>query len=318
MRASRQARARPRPSFRTRSANDSNVLTGITGRLAPNARPCATATADSDAGEGAGADTGGDAIEHGQRDLRFGHALRSTMDKDLARIALTRLHRALDEIAIHPERNRADLGGRVERQHTHYWTCALRDAICRVRMRPARNSAAAALSVTIGTGRHRFQKYAPVGFGFDARIAQHNDAEVVEIANQSADALLQCQHGLRQLIFEKRIAAAAANSLQTSLEQRVIGGREGQLVDGHNGKRIALHIDALPKAARGQQHRVAEFAETAQAALRAVLRLAPTPETADPETGSSTPGRLPPVRDNWCRAGTPDRRRPRLAARKLR
>ena len=115
-----------------------------------------------------------------------------------------------------------------------------------------------------GTRRQRLQEYAPVGLGLEARIADDDDAEIVEVADQAADALLQGQHGLRQLILEEWVAAAPANALEARLEQRIIGRGKRQLVDGDDGERIALHVDALPKAAGGQQHGIAEFAKSVQ------------------------------------------------------
>jgi hypothetical protein len=63
------------------------------------------------------------------------------------------------------------------------------------------------------------------------------------------------------LVFEKRVAAAAANSLQARFQQRVVGRGKGQLVDGDDGQRLALDIHAFPKAPRGQEHGIAEFAK---------------------------------------------------------
>ena len=87
--------------------------------------------------------------------------------------------------------------------------------------------AATATSLTTRTRRHRVQKHAPIRLGFDARIAENDHAEIVEIADQAPDALLQCQHRLRQLIFKERIAAAPANSLEPGFEQRIVGCGEG-------------------------------------------------------------------------------------------
>ena len=108
------------------------------------------------------------------------------------------------------------------------------------------------------------QEYLAVPLGFEPRITEHDHAEIVEIANQTAHPLFQCQHGLRQLVLDKWIAAAAANALQTRLEQRILRGGKGQLVDGDDRQRVAFHIDTFPKACRGEQHRIAQFPELMQ------------------------------------------------------
>jgi len=83
-----------------------------------------------------------------------------------------------------------------------------------------------------------------------------------EIADQAAYSLFQGQHGLRQLILGKRISSTPANALEPSLEQRIVGRGEGQLVDGHDRKRLALHVDAFPKTSRREQHGIAELTKT--------------------------------------------------------
>src|SRR5882757_8674349 len=85
-----------------------------------------------------------------------------------------------------------------------------------------------------GAWRQRLQEYLSIPLGGESWIAEHDDSEIVEIANQAADPLFQGQHGLRQLILGKGISSAPADALETRLEQWIVGRGERQLVDGHD------------------------------------------------------------------------------------
>src|ERR1700677_431273 len=58
------------------------------------------------------------------------------------------------------------------------------------------------------------QEHAPVGLRGQTWIAQHDHAEIVEIADQASDALLQGEHGLRQLVLQKGVSAEPADALE--------------------------------------------------------------------------------------------------------
>ncbi len=167
------------------------------------------------------------------------------------------------------QRHRAGLGCRIEREHAHQVAgtrhrgtgSAAAQRAARIVLR---NSAASGDIAEHRTRRHRLQKHPSIGLGLDARIAEHDHAEIVEIADQPPDALLQCQHRLRQLIFEERIAAAPTNSLESGFQQRIVGCGERQLIDRDDGERVALDVHAFPKTARGQQHRIAKFSKAVE------------------------------------------------------
>ena len=61
------------------------------------------------------------------------------------------------------------------------------------------------------------------------RVAEHDDAEIVDIADQASDALLQSEHGLRQLVLEKGIAAAPADALEARPSSGSSGEANGSL-----------------------------------------------------------------------------------------
>src|SRR5690606_21681010 len=89
-------------------------------------------------------------------------------------------------------------------------------------------------------------------------------AAIAEIADQPPHALLQRQYGLRQLQLVERIAAGAANGLGTRLHERIARHRKRQLVDHDEAQRRPADVDALPKAARAEQYRVAVGTEAVQ------------------------------------------------------
>src|SRR5690606_8108868 len=97
--------------------------------------------------------------------------------------------------------------------------------------------------------------------GAKPRVADHDHAAVAEVADQPTDALLQREHGLGQLRFDERIAAGAANRIETRLHERVARHGERQLVDRDEPQRTPRHVYALPEAPGAEQHGVARFAE---------------------------------------------------------
>ena len=64
---------------------------------------------------------------------------------------------------------------------------------------------------------------AAVGLGQDARIEDHDDPAVGLGADQPAEALLELDHRLGDLVLDERVAAAAADVLEPGLQQRVAG-----------------------------------------------------------------------------------------------
>src|SRR5665213_2079818 len=55
--------------------------------------------------------------------------------------------------------------------------------------------------------RQAFEEDAAVALALDARIEQHQNATIIERANQAAKALLQRDNGIGNLVVEKRFAA---------------------------------------------------------------------------------------------------------------
>src|SRR5690606_26360724 len=65
----------------------------------------------------------------------------------------------------------------------------------------------------------------------EARVTEHEDAAVVDGADQASGALFQCDDGAGQLPVAERIAAAATNGVESRFEHRGVGRGEWQLVD---------------------------------------------------------------------------------------
>ena len=115
-----------------------------------------------------------------------------------------------------------------------------------------------------GHRRQAREERRAVGARPQARIAEHDEAAVVEVADEPADTLLQREHGLRQLQLVERIAAGSADRFGTRLHERIARHGERQLVDHDEPQRAAAHVDALPEAARAEQDRVAVRAKLIQ------------------------------------------------------
>src|SRR5690606_12843218 len=109
-----------------------------------------------------------------------------------------------------------------------------------------------------------FQEHAAVAARAQPRVADDDEPAVVEVADQPADALLQREDGLRNLKLRKRIAARAADRLDARMHERIAGRGERQLVDRDEPERTPAHVDALPEAARAEQHGVAVGAKGVQ------------------------------------------------------
>ena len=96
--------------------------------------------------------------------------------------------------------------------------------------------------------RHRFktpEEHFAVAFRGQAWIAEHNDAVVILVAQQSTGALLHCQHRLWQLMLSETIATFTTNELEPRHHQGVRRGCERQFVDRDNGQGLAANIDAI-------------------------------------------------------------------------
>ena len=121
----------------------------------------------------------------------------------------------------------------------------------------AANSSASASSSSSGIGGQAREEHAPVGSRAQPRVADDDQAAICEIADQPPDALLEREHGVRQLELRERIAAGSADGFDARSNQRVARHRERQLVEHDEAQRRPAHVDALPEAARAKQDRVA-------------------------------------------------------------
>ena len=108
------------------------------------------------------------------------------------------------------------------------------------------------------------QERGAVGARPQPRIAEHDEAAIVEIANEPPDALFEREHGLRQLELVERVASGSADRLGARLHERIARHGERQLVDHDEPQRAAAHVDALPEAAGAEQDRVAVGAKLIQ------------------------------------------------------
>src|SRR5262245_32919955 len=68
----------------------------------------------------------------------------------------------------------------------------------------------------------RVQELRTIRLGQDPGVEDRHDAGVGFRADQSTEALLELDDGLRYLIFDERVAAALADRLQAGLEQRAV------------------------------------------------------------------------------------------------
>ena len=76
----------------------------------------------------------------------------------------------------------------------------------------------------------RLQEGAAIRLGEDARVEDHDDAAVGFGADQPAEALLELDHSLGDLVVDERVAAAAADVLEPGLQQRVARDANGRRV----------------------------------------------------------------------------------------
>ena len=100
-----------------------------------------------------------------------------------------------------------------------------------------------------------------VVFADETRVADHQHAAVVLVADQPSRTLLQVDDGARQLEFHERVASLFVQFRDASRQHRIIRRRERQLVDDDQRQRLAAHIHPFPERLAAQQHRVAVLAE---------------------------------------------------------
>ena len=102
----------------------------------------------------------------------------------------------------------------------------------------------------------RAQESATVGLGHDAGVEDDDDTPVGPGPDQPAEALLELDHGLGNLVFHERVSASLADVFQAGLEQGMAGNAERQADDDHVGKGLAGDVDTLPEAVGAEDHAV--------------------------------------------------------------
>ena len=95
----------------------------------------------------------------------------------------------------------------------------------------------------------------------DAGVEQDQDAAVGERADEPAEALLEGEDGLGDLVVEEGTAAGFFDGLHAGLDDGIGGDGEGQAVDDDATERFALHVDALPEAGGAEEDGVGRGAK---------------------------------------------------------
>src|SRR5262245_18005992 len=96
--------------------------------------------------------------------------------------------------------------------------------------------------------RQRLQKPPSIRLGQDTRIENDHHARVVLRADEAAEALLQLDDGLRDLVVVERVAAGFVNGFDAGFDDRAIGRKERQLTDDDVTQGLALDVDAVLEA----------------------------------------------------------------------
>src|SRR5690606_17130624 len=111
------------------------------------------------------------------------------------------------------------------------------------------------------------EERAAIGLFPESPIEHRDDAEVVLVANEPAEALPELEDGRGQGVVVER----ARILLRTSFEDGVGGHPEGQAGDDEHRKRFAADVDALPEAGSPQHKRARILAELLSQLLRAAI-----------------------------------------------
>src|ERR1017187_1996440 len=267
MRASRHASTWPAPPRIACRAKASSVVTGTTGRFAPKHRPWATATLILTPVNAPGPTLAATPSSMAS-DMPASASTASTMPRICSACPLaTSAHRASKPSSVSNATEQASVA--VSNASTRMLGAC--PGIARGGLRRAHATQPLGEKLrrhgairNHRTRRQSLHEHPAVGFGPEPRIAEYDHPEIIEITNQAPYPLFQGQHRLRQLILEKWIAAAAPNSLEARFEQRIIRRGKRQLIDGDDRQGLTLDVHAFPKAAGGEQHRIAVFAKSIQ------------------------------------------------------
>src|ERR1700677_1904867 len=98
-----------------------------------------------------------------------------------------------------------------------------------------------------GIRRQAVEEYLAVPLLRNTIIQQDQDATIGLAADQPAEALLERERGLRDLVIVERIAAFFSDAFDAGFDHRIARDSEGELVDNDAAQLIALHVHALPE-----------------------------------------------------------------------
>src|ERR1700727_817292 len=73
-----------------------------------------------------------------------------------------------------------------------------------------------------------FEEDAAVALALDAGIEEHEDAALVQPADEAAEALLERDDGVGNLVVEEGLAAKGLDGLHASLDDGIAGDGEGK------------------------------------------------------------------------------------------
>ena len=110
-------------------------------------------------------------------------------------------------------------------------------------------------------GGQGVEEDAAVALALDTGVEEHEDAAVIERADEAAEALFESDDGVGNLEVEEGFAAGGFDGGHAGLDDGVRGDGEGEAVDDDAGELLALNIDALPEGAGGEEDGVGGVAE---------------------------------------------------------
>jgi len=103
-------------------------------------------------------------------------------------------------------------------------------------------------------GWEGFEEDAPVALALDAWVEEHEDAAVVQAADEAAEALFEGDDGVGDLVVEEGLAAEGFDGLHAGFDDGVGGDGEGEAVDDDAGELLALDVYALPEGAGAEEN----------------------------------------------------------------
>gem|GEM_PF-6675259 len=90
-------------------------------------------------------------------------------------------------------------------------------------------------------------EYPAVGSRKNADIQDTQHAPVRTGPNESAQALLEREHGHGDLERIERVAALLAYALGACSYDRIVGGSKGESIHGHARESFTLHVNPFPE-----------------------------------------------------------------------